>query len=77
MSRFTIDSDKVQVIELRSRNAEANAQRRAAYQEETDPLVMEMLRGAVDSGLGRVPTLADIEERVAKIKERFPKGVKE
>lgn len=71
---LAIDANKVRVVQLETRNTEVDAQRRAAYQEETDPLTMEMIRGVVDSKLGRVPTLTDIEERVAMIKERFPKG---
>ena len=74
MSRFTIDSEKAAQIEKDAALAEIMSKRRAAYQEETDPLAMELIRGVVDSALGRVPTVADIEERVAKIKERFPKG---
>lgn len=73
MSRFTIDSGKAAQIEKGAALAEIMSKRRAAYQEETDPLAMEMIRGVVDNALGRVPTVADIEERVAKIKERFPK----
>ena len=44
-----------------------------AYREESDPLVMEMMRAEVDSSLGRVPTLEDIQSKIADIKQRYPK----
>ena len=74
MARFTIDVVKAAQIENDAALAEVMSKRRAAYQKETDPLVMMMVRGEVDKSLGRVPALADIEERVAEIKARFPKN---
>ena len=44
-----------------------------AYREESDPLVMEMVRGEIDSSLGRVPSLEDIQSRIVNIKQRYPK----
>ena len=73
MAKFTIDADKAAQIEKDAALAEVMSKRLAAYQAETDPLAMELIRGVIDSGLGRVPTLADIETRVAEIKARFPK----
>lgn len=74
MPKFTIDSGKAAQIEKDASLAEIMSKRRVAYQEETDPLAMELIRGVVDSALGRIPTVADIEERVAEIKNRYPKS---
>ena len=75
MGKFIIDADKAAQIEKDAAIAEVMSKRRAAYQEEADPLVMEMIRGETDKKLGRVPTLQDINEIVAEIKKRHQKNV--
>lgn len=44
-----------------------------AYREESDPLVMEMMRAEVDSKLGRIPTIEDVQAKINEIKKRYPK----
>ena len=48
-----------------------------AYREESDPLVMEMIRGETDKTLERVPTIEDVSEKIAAIKQRYPKNKEE
>ena len=56
---------------LKLRDCEVS--RKAAYADETDPLLAQMTLGEVDSTLGRIPTKEDIEAKKAEIKARFPK----
>ena len=73
MAKFTIDADKVKEIKQGNADKETAELRRKAYREESDPLVMEMIRGETDSSLKRVPTLEDIQSKIADIKQRYPK----
>lgn len=77
MPKFTIDSDKAAQIEKDAALAEIMSKRRVAYQCESDPLIMEMIRGETDKTLGRVPTREDVSEKIAAIKQRYPKNTKE
>lgn len=61
MTTFNIDQNDL----IQKKNEEVDRNRRAAYQEEADPLFFKSQRGEVD--------IAVWEQKIQEIKTRYPK----